>query len=249
MTLNTAIRGVQIEDVSISGTHLVATNSPTGGYFLSWNSTQSKFEWASIGSVVTNEPPVDDVNGINVDYTLLNTPQSGTVSVHLNGLLQEEGIVNDYTISGSVVTFVEAPLTGDIILFSYLFNDGFGSSMDHGGLTGLGDDDHPQYLLASGDRQLTGDWDFGSFTISGTGDIYCDDLYTSGSSLHVGDVVITESNDILTVGSDTIIDGTAEVGDHAAATVQSTVNVIYGTEDPPAASGYTEGTLYVKYID
>lgn len=36
---------------------------------------------------------------------------------------------------------------------------------DHGALTGLGDDDHPQYLLANGTRALSGDWDAGSYEI------------------------------------------------------------------------------------
>lgn len=31
-----------------------------------------------------------------------------------------------------------------------------GSSTDHGSLTGLGDDDHTQYLLTDGTRQMTG---------------------------------------------------------------------------------------------
>lgn len=33
---------------------------------------------------------------------------------------------------------------------------------DHGGLSGLGDDDHLQYLLADGNRALAGPWDMGS---------------------------------------------------------------------------------------
>ena len=33
-----------------------------------------------------------------------------------------------------------------------------GGASDHGALTGLGDDDHTQYILASGSRALTGDW-------------------------------------------------------------------------------------------
>lgn len=37
---------------------------------------------------------------------------------------------------------------------------------DHGILSGLGDDDHPHYLLASGTRELTGDWDAGPFSIT-----------------------------------------------------------------------------------
>lgn len=36
---------------------------------------------------------------------------------------------------------------------------------DHGELAGLSDDDHTQYLLASGLRALTGNWEAGAFTI------------------------------------------------------------------------------------
>jgi len=36
---------------------------------------------------------------------------------------------------------------------------------DHGGMDGLGDDDHSQYLLAAGSRPLSADWDAGSFEI------------------------------------------------------------------------------------
>lgn len=36
---------------------------------------------------------------------------------------------------------------------------------DHGSLAGLGDDDHTQYLLASGTRALTADWDAGNFEV------------------------------------------------------------------------------------
>lgn len=36
-----------------------------------------------------------------------------------------------------------------------------GTGPDHGGLAGLDDDDHTQYLLADGTRVLTGDWDIG----------------------------------------------------------------------------------------
>lgn len=39
------------------------------------------------------------------------------------------------------------------------------TAVDHGALTGLGDDDHTQYLLAAGTRALSADWDAGSFEI------------------------------------------------------------------------------------
>ncbi len=37
---------------------------------------------------------------------------------------------------------------------------------DHGDLAGLADDDHTQYLLATGGRALTGNWDTGGFNIT-----------------------------------------------------------------------------------
>jgi len=40
---------------------------------------------------------------------------------------------------------------------------------DHGSLAGLSDDDHPQYLLADGTRNLTGLWNYGSEGINGSG--------------------------------------------------------------------------------
>ena len=39
------------------------------------------------------------------------------------------------------------------------------TTSDHGDLTGLGNDDHTQYLLADGTRALTENWDAGSFEI------------------------------------------------------------------------------------
>jgi len=167
MTLNTAIRGAQIEDLSISGAHLVSTNSPSDGQVLTWNSTQSQFEWDDLGSLITGEAPTGDINGANTTFTTANTPVSSTEMVYLNGLLQEPGALNDYTISGSTISFLTAPETGDIVLVSYLTSQGLGGGgADHGSLTGLADDDHPQYLKnVSEDTtpQLGGDLDLNQY--------------------------------------------------------------------------------------
>ena len=37
---------------------------------------------------------------------------------------------------------------------------------DHGGMDGLGDDDHTIYLLADGTRALSANWDVGAFTVT-----------------------------------------------------------------------------------
>jgi hypothetical protein len=71
-------------------------------------------------SVVTRETPSGSVNGSNTAFTLANTPTSGTEMVFLNGILQEPGAGNDYTISGGTITYLTAPLTGDRIRVTYL---------------------------------------------------------------------------------------------------------------------------------
>lgn len=69
---------------------------------------------------VTNETPAGSVNGSNTVFTLANTPVAGTVQVYLNGLLQDVGGGNDYTISGTSITFGTAPLTGEKVRVHYI---------------------------------------------------------------------------------------------------------------------------------
>jgi len=69
---------------------------------------------------VVREVPSGSINGSNTSFTLANTPTSGTEMVFLNGLLQESGAGNDYTISGGTITYLAAPSTGDSLLVSYM---------------------------------------------------------------------------------------------------------------------------------
>lgn len=67
---------------------------------------------------VFNETPSGAVNGSNTVFTLANTPTTGTVRVYLRGLRRK--LTTEYTISGSTITFVTAPLTGDFIIVDYM---------------------------------------------------------------------------------------------------------------------------------
>jgi hypothetical protein len=60
-------------------------------------------------------------NGSTTNFTLANTPVAGSEHVHVNGVLQNVGTGNDYTISGATITFLSGaiPQTGDVILVSY----------------------------------------------------------------------------------------------------------------------------------
>lgn len=65
----------------------------------------------SMSASYKRETPSGSINGTNTDFTLSATPIAGTVEVFLNGLLQE--VSDDYTISGTTVSFISAPVSGD----------------------------------------------------------------------------------------------------------------------------------------
>lgn len=77
-------------------------------------------DYLAPSSVVTRETPSGSVNGSNTAYTLANTPLSGTEQVFLNGILQEPGAGNDYTISGATITYLTAPVSGDRLRVTYM---------------------------------------------------------------------------------------------------------------------------------
>lgn len=68
---------------------------------------------------IDRETPSGSVNSSNVTFTLANTPIAGSESLFLNGLLQDPGAGNDYTISGATITYLTAPVTGDKIRANY----------------------------------------------------------------------------------------------------------------------------------
>jgi hypothetical protein len=80
----------------------------------------SDFGTAVAGKFVTRETPTGLTNGTNTSFVLANTPVAGSESVFLNGILQEPGAGNDYTISGSAITYLSAPVSGDKIRVSYV---------------------------------------------------------------------------------------------------------------------------------
>lgn len=68
---------------------------------------------------VDKEVPSGSINGSNAAFTLSSTPISGSEHIYLNGVLQESGAGNDYTITGSAITMLFAPLTGEKLRVTY----------------------------------------------------------------------------------------------------------------------------------
>lgn len=75
------------------------------------------------GGTRTEEVPSGTVNGSNDTFTLSNSPLSNTLNLFLNGLRQKSGASNDYTLSGSTITFTAGmiPQTGDSLIAQYIY--------------------------------------------------------------------------------------------------------------------------------
>lgn len=73
----------------------------------------------TVSDFVTSETPTGTVDGVNDTFTLAFTP-AGFVHFYVNGLLQEEGGGNDYTITGDTITTTTPPSPGSILLASYI---------------------------------------------------------------------------------------------------------------------------------
>jgi hypothetical protein len=75
------------------------------------------------GGSATNlyqETPSGTVNGSNVTFTLAHTPASPTnVNLFMNGVQQQQGAGNDYTISGATITYLTAPNSGAKLVALY----------------------------------------------------------------------------------------------------------------------------------
>lgn len=69
---------------------------------------------------VYNETPTGLVDGVNTVFTMSNAPIADKQSVYVNGVKQNPGGGNDYTIAGAVITFAVPPMVGSIVLVDYI---------------------------------------------------------------------------------------------------------------------------------
>lgn len=79
-------------------------------------------DYLAPSSWVANETPSGTVNGANTAFTLANTPNANVtnpIMLYINGSLLEPGAGNDYTVSGTTITMLWAPATGDKIRAYY----------------------------------------------------------------------------------------------------------------------------------
>ena len=99
---------------AMAGTGLTALNGVLSADSVSDNIVEGDIQ---------KEDESANCNGATTDFTLSNTPLANSVQVYLNGLLQQEGSGNDYTVAGTVVTFADAPVTGDLLIIHYIIDN------------------------------------------------------------------------------------------------------------------------------
>lgn len=66
-----------------------------------------------------DETPSGTINGSNTSFSLSQTPvENDAVEIYLNGLYLT--YTTDYTISGTTITMVTAPVVGQVLRASYI---------------------------------------------------------------------------------------------------------------------------------
>ena len=88
-------------DVTITSGGVATVNNTSGSGFVKY------------GNFVFNETPAGTVNGANTAFTLAFAPANASLDLMLNGVTLEPGAGNDYTISGTAITMLLVPQTGD----------------------------------------------------------------------------------------------------------------------------------------
>ena len=103
-------------DYTISGKTITYYESPPiGSKLLCSYRTYSEINF------IDHEYPVGEINSVNKVFELSEQLKTGSEHIYLNGLLQDQGENNDYTISGKIITFKISPPISSKITCSYRF--------------------------------------------------------------------------------------------------------------------------------
>jgi hypothetical protein len=122
---NTDTGSAAVTGHNLAYDHTKIHDAATAGTGISVSGQQISVNAATILAVanyIVRDAPTGNYNHINKDYVLANVPVAGTEMVFLNGILQNVGGSNDYTIvpATKTITMIDAPKSGDLILVTYL---------------------------------------------------------------------------------------------------------------------------------
>jgi hypothetical protein len=104
------------------GTSAEATTAvgATGNCFMGNTGADPSFQTCPSSTNLYQETPSGTINGLNTSFTLAHTPTASTnVNLFMNGVQQQQGAGNDYTISSATITYLTAPPTGSKLVALY----------------------------------------------------------------------------------------------------------------------------------
>ncbi len=114
MITTTGVAASQLPNPSASTLGGTESLDCTGAGHIVKISTSGVPTCAADGGVNLNQgAPTGTINGSNTSFTLSPTPAAAAnVNCFENGVQQQQGAGNDYTISGATITYLTAPPTG-----------------------------------------------------------------------------------------------------------------------------------------
>ena len=100
----------------------VMLDIPQNQSILSLQQKQATASAGTPGTLVTGETPTGTINGTNKTFTVVTAPITGAIMLVYTPLNQPTQFLqygNDFTVSGSTLTLLVAPLTGSALTANY----------------------------------------------------------------------------------------------------------------------------------
>ena len=122
MTTTTGVSATQLPNPSATTLGGVESLTCGAGSHLDSISTSGVPHCAADAASATSNQaaPTGTINGANTTFTLSPTPTAASdVNCYENGLQQQQGAGNDYTISGGTITYLTAPPTGTKLICTW----------------------------------------------------------------------------------------------------------------------------------
>jgi hypothetical protein len=103
-------------------------------------------------ALVKNEVVNGTKDGSNTVFTIAGEAVTGTVELYKNGVRQNPGAGNDYTVSGQTITMAVAPLAGTVLLADYATST---SQFTNPSITGLRMNETPAGTINGTNKDFT----------------------------------------------------------------------------------------------
>ena len=114
----------------------------------------------------------------DVWYAVITGGPTGSIPDHLHDT--SEGSGGEIAVGSTFLELIDTPATYSGSEGLFLRVDATASGTEFAAVPASGIDDHTHAAYVP--------WDFGAGTISGTGDIYCNDIYTASGTVYIGDL-------------------------------------------------------------